>query len=134
MVDERKCPRCPATGGTRHGGGTIKKVVQRCIIRSSTAFRWRHQFLEGFVTDKTAALSGMVEADEAFFLDSYKNQQNPLPGPVHERSGKIAKPGLSAEPIPVLITCDHNRKVFNLIIEKVDAKQLDAALNKIMTN
>jgi transposase-like protein len=113
-------------------GETIKKAAQRCTIHSSTAFRWRHRFLKGFVTDKATVLSGIAEADETFFLESLKGQRN-LPRPARKRGGKAAKPGLSAEQIPVLIVRDRNGEVFDAILEKVNAKQLGAALKPVLS-
>jgi len=113
-------------------GETIKKAAQRCTIHSSTAFRWRHRFLKGFVADKATVLSGIAEADETFFLESLKGQRN-LPRPARKRGGKAAKPGLSAEQIPVLIARDRNGEVFDAILEKVNAKQLGAALKPVLS-
>jgi hypothetical protein len=84
------------------------------------------------VTDKAAVLSGIAEADETFFLESFKGQRK-LPRPARKRGGKAAKPGLSAEQIPVLIARDRNGEVFDAILEKVDAKQLGGALKPVLS-
>ena len=55
-------------------GATVKAAAQRCGIAVSTAFRWRHRFLEA---TKTVAgrLRGIVEADETFVLASRKGER-----------------------------------------------------------
>lgn len=43
------------------------------------------------------------------------------------------RPTLAAEQIPVLIARDRNGEVFDAILEKVDAKQLGAALKPVLS-
>ena len=42
-------------------GETLKEAAERCDVAVTTAFRWRHRFLEAA---ETARLKGIVEADE----------------------------------------------------------------------
>ncbi len=112
-------------------GVTIDKAAERCAIHPTTAFRWRHRFLKGFVADKASALSGIVEADETFFLESFKGQRA-LPRPARTRGGKAVKPGLSAEQIPVLIARDRHGETFAAILEGLDAEHLGAALKPVL--
>src|SRR3954447_13198652 len=70
--------------------------------RCSTAFRWRHRFLAAAAFDKPARLSGIVEADETFILESFKGKRSDLPRAARKRGGQAAKRGLSAEQIPIL--------------------------------
>ena len=66
--------------------------------------------------DKALELSGIAEADETFFLESFKGQRE-LPRPARERGGKAAKPGISDEQIPVLIARDRNGETFDAILD-----------------
>ena len=56
-------------------GESIAKAAERCAIDHTTAFRWRHRFLSALNQDKPKSLSGIVEADETFILESFKGQQ-----------------------------------------------------------
>lgn len=112
-------------------GVTIEKAAERCDIHPTTAFRWRHRFLKGFVADKASELSGIAEADETFFLESFKGRRE-LPRPARKRGGKAVKPGLSAEQIPVLIARDRNGETFDAILEGIDAEHLEAALKPVL--
>jgi transposase-like protein len=69
-------------------GETIAKAAARCDIDCTTAFRWRHRFLKALTLDKPASLSGIVEADEAFILESFKGKRRGLPRASRKRGGK----------------------------------------------
>ena len=58
--------------------------------------------LEALNYSKDRSLAGIAEVDEIFLLESFKGQRT-LPRPARKRGGVAAKPGLSAEQIPVLI-------------------------------
>jgi transposase-like protein len=50
---------------------SIRKIVQAGIgVNHVTVWRWRHRFLKAAATDNTAILSGVIEADETFFVNS----------------------------------------------------------------
>src|SRR5271170_3090444 len=51
-------------------GETVAQAAKRCRVDYTTAFRWRHRFLQSLIYDKPANLSGIVEADETFILES----------------------------------------------------------------
>ena len=50
-------------------GETVRKSAARCDLAVSTAFRWRHRFLQAIKT-AAAPLCGIVEADETYVLES----------------------------------------------------------------
>ena len=56
-------------------GDTVKISAERCEVAGSTAFRWRHRFLQA-VTAGAIKLRGIVEADETFVLCSRKGERN----------------------------------------------------------
>jgi transposase-like protein len=66
-------------------GESIAKAAERCGIDPTTAFRWRHRFLSALNLDKPTSLSGIVEADETFILESLKGKRGGLPRPSRER-------------------------------------------------
>ncbi len=86
-------------------GETVRAAARRCGVHKNTSFRWRHRFLAKLSGAKPAHLHGIVEADETYFLESFKGSRN-LPRPARKRGGKAAKRGLSDEQIPVLIARD----------------------------
>ena len=47
---------------------SVRKAAQRTGLSVPTAFRWRHRFLSLAKANKAEAVSGIVEADETFFL------------------------------------------------------------------
>ena len=53
-------------------GESVAKAAERCAIDHTTAFRWRHRFLSALNQDKPKSLSGIVEADETFILESFQ--------------------------------------------------------------
>jgi transposase-like protein len=112
-------------------GLTLEKAAQQCAVHPSTAFRWRHRFLHGMSTWKAPVLTGIAEADETFFLASSKGQRH-LSRPPRRRGGKAAKPGLSAEQIPVLIARDRHGATFDAVLTTASKEQLGAALKPVL--
>ena len=59
-------------------GETVERSAQRCDIANTTAFRWRHRFLDASRQD-TEALRGVVEEDETYLVQSRKRERhNPI--------------------------------------------------------
>ncbi|MBF0178335.1 MAG: IS1595 family transposase [Magnetococcales bacterium] len=112
-------------------GATIEKSAERCGVATTTAFRWRHRFLKNFMNDKATKLSGIAEADETYFLESFKGRRD-LTRLARKRGGKATKPGLSSEQVPVLIARDRNGETFDTVLEKADAEHLGMALVPIL--
>jgi transposase-like protein len=60
-------------------GKSLAKTAELCGVHPTTAFRWRHRFLGAPAADKPRRLSGIVEADETFILESFKGRWSDLP-------------------------------------------------------
>ena len=60
-------------------GMSLAKTAALCGVHPTTAFRWRHRFLRPPADDKPRTLSGIVEADETFILESFKRRGSDLP-------------------------------------------------------
>ena len=60
-------------GQSLSNGETVHESAERCKIAPSTAFRWRHRFLQA-VEQALPVMEGIVEADETYLLHSYKGQ------------------------------------------------------------
>ena len=92
----------------------------------TTAFRWRHRFLSALNLDKPLCLSGIVEADETFILESFKGKRRDLPRASRKRGGKAAKRGLSAEQIPVIVARDRTGATIDAVLPRLDAASITA--------
>jgi transposase-like protein len=90
-------------------GESLVKAADRCDVAVTTAFRWRHRFLAAPALDKPSQLTGIIEADETFILESFKGRRSDLPRPARKRGGTATKRGLSAAQIPVLVARDRDR-------------------------
>ena len=114
-------------------GDTIAKAAERCRIDYTTAFRWRHRFLSALNGDKPKTLSGLVEADETFILESFKGKRGGLPRKARKRGGKASKRGLSAEQIPVFVARDRTGATLDAVLPRLDAASITAALGHVIT-
>ena len=54
---------------------TVRAAAERIGVHRNTVFRWRHRFLDRVKDDRPARLSGIVEADETFLLESQKGSR-----------------------------------------------------------
>lgn len=113
-------------------GETIAKAADRCKVAYTTAFRWRHRFLSALNLDKPQHLSGIVEADETFILESFKGKRNDLPRTSRKRGGKASKRGLSAEQIPVMVARDRSGATIDAVLPHLDAASIMTALGNII--
>jgi len=84
-------------------GDSVRKTAADLGLDKDTAFRWRHRFLESIDKMQPAQLQGVVEADETYFLLSFKGQRSSLPRKAKKRGTPAEKRGLSKEQIPVLV-------------------------------
>ena len=113
-------------------GETIAKAAARCGVDYTTAFRWRHRFLKALTLDKPASLSGIVEADETFILESFKGKRRGLPRAPRKRGGKANKRGLSAEQIPVMVARDRAGATSDGVLPRLDAASIAAVLGPVI--
>jgi len=60
-------------------GMTLRKTAQTLGINKDTALRWRHQFLQTIMAEQPQSLTGVVEADETYFIESFKGQRKGIP-------------------------------------------------------
>lgn len=114
-------------------GVSVAKAAQRCGVDYKTAFRWRHRFLASLANDKPRALSGIVEGDETFILESFKGKRSGMPRRARKRGGTSAKRGLSAEQIPVLVARDRHGATTDAVLAKLNRASIAAALDGIVT-
>ena len=111
-------------------GSSLKVTAKACNTAESTAFRWRHRFLKLISESEPASLSGIVEADETFFLESHKGKKG-LKNP-RKRGGKASKRGLSSEQIPVIVARDRNGQTFTRHLNAVNGAILSSVLSPLI--
>ncbi len=51
---------------------TVRAAAKRVAVAKSTSFRWRHRFIAAVRRERRPRLSGIVEADETYVLESQK--------------------------------------------------------------
>jgi len=108
-------------------GLSIRKSANSCGIASNTSFKWRHRFLQIPATRQSNKMNGIVEADETYFLESFKGQRR-LPRSARKRGGKAVKKGTSKEQIPVLVVRDRHGETANCILHGTSTQQIEPAL------
>lgn len=114
-------------------GESLAKAAKRCGVAPSTAFRWRHRFLQAPAVDKPSKLKGIVEADETFILESFKGKRSGLPRPARKRGGKAVKRGLSREQIPVLVARDRTGRTTDAVLPTLSHGAITDALEGVVT-
>ena len=124
----------PAQAEAMIDGVSIAKAAKRCDVDYTTAFRWRHRFLASLAKDKPATLSGIVEGDETFILESFKGKRSGLPRKARKRGGKSTKRGISTEQIPVIVARDRYGATTDAVLPRLNRVSMTAALGGIVTS
>ena len=104
--------------------------AERCGVAGSTAFRWRHRFLQA-VSSGVVKLRGIVEADETFVLASRKGERR-LDRKPRKRGGKASKRGLSDEQIPILVAADRSGSTISAVLPSVCATAIETVLRPVL--
>lgn len=112
-------------------GLTIARAAERLGVAASTAFRWRHRFLDVPRGVKPGALSGVVEIDETYVLESFKGSRVEGRKP-RRRGGRAAKRGLSREQIPVLVARDRAGATTDHVLDNPGKTAVTAVLKPLL--
>lgn len=108
---------------------SCRETAEALGINKNTAFRWRHHFLQDLMNEQPKLLSGLVEADETFFIESYKGQRKGIPRKSKSRGTVAKKRGLSKEQIPVLVARDRaTNQTLSAVIASRSAVDIGNAL------
>jgi len=112
---------------------SVRKIVEAGVeINHKTAWRWRHCFLKVAANDNAAVLSGVIEADETFFVRSFKGHRGWVIGkPPENRAARpsawgATKRGVSSEQVPVMTALDTNGGVYERVLGGMG--EIEAAL------
>jgi transposase-like protein len=101
---------------------SLSKAAERCGIDRSTAFRWRHRFLEAPSKSK-ARCSGITEVDETYFRESFKGKKLSHRKP-RKRGKEACVRGLSAEQIPVVVVRGRAGQTCDAVLSSRTAKEM----------
>lgn len=116
-------------------GLTLRDAAEELGICHTTAFFWRHKILRAVATlDVGKMLEGVVEADETFFLESFKGKRDLTKRPPRKRGGKAGKRGISSEQIAVLAAVDRSGGIVCRMAGRgrISASQIGAVLSPRM--
>ena len=114
-------------------GVNLRKAAKRARIDLTTAFRWRHRFLKVPKTTKAAAVTGIVEADETFFLKSGKGSKKLVGREPRKRGGTAKKKGLSTdEHDAVLIVRDRHGQTTDAMLPDLQGETIGGLLRSVV--
>lgn len=111
-------------------GSSLKATAEICNVAVTTSFRWRHRFLKLLSASEPERLSGIIEADETYFLESHKGERG-IKSP-RKRGGKAKKRGLSLEQIPVIVARDRNGQTLSRQLSSVNSNTLSSVLKPVI--
>ncbi len=86
---------------------TVREAALATGVHRTTSFQWRHRFAPGAARQRPAALSGIVEADETYRLESQKGSRN-LARPPRKRGGAARRRGINREHDCLLVARDRS--------------------------
>lgn len=102
---------------------SIRRILAAGIgVNHKTAWRWRHRFLKAAASDNAVTLSGVIEADETYFVRSFKGDRGWVKGkPPEARAARASawgaiKRGLSHDQVPVLAALDTGGAIYETIL------------------
>ena len=102
---------------------SVRKIAGTGIdLNHVTLWRWRHRFLKAAAGDNATSLSGVIEADETFFVQSFKGHRGWARGkPPANRAARPSawgalKRGISSEQVPVLTALDSAGRVYEAVL------------------
>lgn len=110
-------------------GLSARQAAQPCGISKNTAFLWRHRFPETVAVHHDENESGIVEADETFFQESFRVQRR-FPRPARNRGGASATRGTGKDQIPVMVVRGREGHTTDFKLERLDTPHVrDACSN-----
>ena len=101
---------------------SLSKAAARCGVDRTTAFRWRHRFLQ-MPSQSRAYCSGITEVDETYFRESFKGKQLSHREP-RKRGKEACIRGLSVEQIPVVVARDREGHTCDAVLRSRTAKEV----------
>ena len=93
---------------------TVRSAAEHIGVHRNTAFRWRHRFLHWVKHDRPQQLTGIVESDETFLLESQKGSRK-LDREPRKRGGKAALRGISRYLDCILVARDRSGQTIDAV-------------------
>jgi len=93
---------------------TVRRAAKQVEVHRNTAFRWRHRFLHWVKHDRPRQLTGIVEADETYLLESQKGSRK-LDRKPRKRGGKAALRGISHHLDCILVARDRSGQTIDAV-------------------
>lgn len=84
---------------------TVRAAANAVGVHRTTSFRWRHRFVPGAIRERPASLSGLVEVDETYLLESQKGSRH-LRRPARRRGGVSTRRGINRDHDCLLVARD----------------------------
>ncbi|WP_020656334.1 IS1595 family transposase [Massilia niastensis] len=112
---------------------SVRKAARKVSVHPSTSFRWRHRFLSGIRRDRAEQLTGIVEADETYLLESQKGSRH-LTRPARRRGGRARRRGISRDLDCLLVAHDRTRQTLDFVTGRgtPGKAELDACLRPVL--
>lgn len=110
----------------------LRVTAKRLGINLTTAFRWRHRFLEIPAKNQSQQVTGIVEADETLFRESFKGKR-------HIQHRKARKRGCQGSinrkenKVPVLIVKSRDGQVCDFVLDELSQKNISRSLKPIIS-
>jgi transposase-like protein len=114
---------------------TVRAAALLVGVHRTTSFRWRHRFVPRAARDRPAMLSGIVEADETYRLESQKGSRTLTRRP-RKRGGVARLRGISRELDCLLVARDRNGQTLDFHTGRgpVSAAQLGECLQPALAS
>jgi len=108
---------------------TVRKAAEQIGVNPSTSFRWRHRFAPGAACEPPSLLSGMVEADETYLLESQKGSRC-LDRPPRRRGGVTKRRSINRDHDCLLVARDRSKQTLDFHTGRgpVSSTQLERSL------
>jgi transposase-like protein len=112
---------------------TVRDSARVTGVHRTTSFRWRHRFVAAAARDRPTELSGIVEVDETYRLESQKGSRN-LNRPPRQRGGVASRRGINREHDCLLVARDRSGKTLDFHTGRgpVSARQLHDCLHPVL--
>jgi len=115
-------------------GASCRAIAKSLGMHVSTAFHWRHKVLRALDSLGDHELTGIIEADDTYFLESSKGTKVRGRKP-RQRGGPAGKRGLSKQQVSVLAAIDRSGDMFCRVAGRgsLRAGEIDAVLGHVIT-
>ncbi len=109
----------------------LRAVAEELQVALTTAFRWRHRFLNAPSHDRVSQLSGVIECDEFFLIENFKGNHTIMDRRVRKRGG-LGDKRFEDLKIPILIAKDRSGGITDFVLTNNSKVEIHEALEPIV--